>query len=244
MEYREQVKEWLDTPTEKRDLETGAKLMVQGNRNKILYNYVLKKSNFDKIQYELLKIFTANSPKEIDPIIIRLTAQINEKIETLPDVKGKRTDHDMLPPLLQLAYVENLKIYPRMRSLHEKLKVLTTNGTAAERIDCINELLELDSKLRQNWNDYDGFNTEKNIDIDIDIDSPKINITAKQVSAARKYLSDNKAKQIALVNSGDTTKAELLLEKMQNRFWELKSNGETFDPTQLAELKALGIETE
>lgn len=242
MEYREQVQQWLDTPAEQRDLETGAKLMVQGNRNKILYNYVLKKSNFDKIQYELLKIFTANSPKEIDPIVIRLTQQVNEKIETLPAQKGKRYDHDKLPPIVQLSYVENLKIYPRMRSLHEKLKVLTVNGTAADRIDCINELLELDSKLRQNWDNYDNFDTEKQIE-DI-VETPKIPITAKQVSAARKYLSDNKTKQLALITAGETVKANVLLEKMQNRYWELKSNGETFAPEQLAELKALGIETE
>ena len=242
MEYKEQVQEWLEMPTAERNLEIGAKLMLQGNRNKILYQNVLKKSNFDKIQYELLKIFTANSPKEIEPIIFQLTTTVSQNIQTLPSEKGKRYDHEKLPAIVQLAYVENLKLYPLMRSLHEKLKLLTVNGTAAERIDLLNDLLELDTKIRSNWKTYDGFDTEAKIE-DI-VETPKIPITAKQVSAARKYLSDNKAKQLAMVNSGDTEKASALLQKMQNRYWELKSNGETFDPGQLAELKALGIETE
>lgn len=242
MEYKQQVQTWLDTPEEKRSLETGAKLMLQGNRNKILYQNVLKKSNFDKIQYELLKIFTADSPREIDPIIIKLETQVAENEKTHPEEKGKRSDHNSLPAVIQLSWVENLKIYPRMRSLHEKLKLLSETGTAADRIDALTELLQLDKKLRENWNLYDNFDIVQ--PIVQPVETEKTSLSAKQVSAGRKFLSDNKTKQTALIEKGEDEKGAVLLEKMQNRYWELKSNGETFAPEQVAELKALGIETE
>lgn len=249
MEYNQQAQQWLDTPAEERDLETGARLMLQANRNQILYQNVLRKSNFDKIEYELIKFLANNSQKDIAPIVIRLVAKVEEIKATQPTAnKGKRADHDQLPLNVQTDYEQNLHIYPVMRSLHEKLKVLNETGTDLDRLPVLTELLELDKTLRDNWNEYDNFvfvpgEIPKIVVENVVTDNTKLQLNAKQVSAARKYLSDNKTKQVVLIGNGEDDKAAELLEKMQNRYDELNASGETFAPDQLTELKALGIVT-
>ena len=54
--YVDKVNAWLNTEPTKRTIEEGAKLMLQGNSNKILHQNVVHKSNFDKVVYELEKI--------------------------------------------------------------------------------------------------------------------------------------------------------------------------------------------
>lgn len=246
MDFKQQAEQWLETTPEKRDLQTGAQLMLQANRNQILYQNVLRKSNFDKIEYELIKYLANNSDKNIEPIVIRLAVKVEENIATQPaSDKGKRADHANLPLTVQQGYEKNLEIYPHMRSLHEKLKVLNETGTDLDRLPVLTELLELDKILRDNWNEYDNYSveTENTHQVEtVETQGLRLTLNAKQVSAARKYLSDNKARQAELIEKGEDDKAALLLEKMQNRYDELNANGETFAAEQLNDLKALGIE--
>jgi hypothetical protein len=255
MEYIDQVQAWLDTEPAKRDLNTGALLMLQSNRNKILYQNVIRKNNFEKIEYEIIKYISAEEPRALDPIILKMEIQIAENEKTQPlESKGKRSDHDTLPSEIQSLFESNLEIYPHMRSLHEKLKIMNSEKISSERLPFLTELLQLDSQLRQNWNTYDTYNPIPDLPVETSHAAsqisenaaavPRVVIDSKRISANRKYLSDNKAKQAALIENGDDDKAAILLEKMQNRYWELISNGDTFAPEQIAELKALGLITE
>ena len=240
MTYKEQVQEWLSTPKEERGLEVGAKLMIQGNRNRILYDHVIRKSNFDKIEYELTKIMGNDLKNNDEAIEIKLVLQVAKNEETQPkEDKGKRADHDTLTEAVKTAFEKNLSIYPEMRSLHERLKVLSEEGTATVRLPFLERLLALDVELRENWNTYDNFDV--NAPAEIKPTEKPLVIDAKRVSANRKYLSDNKAKLASLLEKVETEKAVELLEKMQIRYTELIGNGETFAPEQVAELKTLGL---
>ena len=100
MNYKEQVQAWLDTESAKRGLELGAKLMLQGNRNRILHENVIRKSNFEKIEYELQKIMGDEFRNCNEPIVQEMTLRVTTNETTQKEAtSGKRDDHDTSDPL-------------------------------------------------------------------------------------------------------------------------------------------------
>jgi len=242
--YVEKVNDWLNADPATRTIEVGARLMLQGNRNRILHENVLRKSNFDKVIYELTKMI--GNERAITIAIPENIEEIKEKVATIelkPEITGKRADHDSLPEEIKLILENNVEIYHTMRSLFERLKVLSEDGhTEAERFPFLSELLELDATLTANWETYDTFDVNAPVYEKIKTGVvPGVSIDAKRVSANRKYLSDNKAKYTLLVADNKTDKAAELLARMQIRFDELILNGETFAPDQMTELQSLGL---
>ena len=74
--------------------------------------------------------------------------------------KGKRPDHDSLPPEIQALYVENLSVLRRMREVHLRLRTLSLDDHPcpdSERYPFLKELIDLDKKYRGNWKAYDEF---------------------------------------------------------------------------------------
>lgn len=74
--------------------------------------------------------------------------------------KGKRSDHDALPEEIQALYATNLSIMQRMRMLHTKLQLLSTESSPcpdSERYPFLKELIDLDKQYHENWNTYDHF---------------------------------------------------------------------------------------
>jgi hypothetical protein len=244
--YVEKVKDWLNA--ESRSIEEGAKLMLQGNKNRILHENVIRKNNFAKIEYELKKILghkcpinvieQVPAPVNVQELEIKVK-KIEEEIES-SNFAGKRADHDSLPAGIQLLVEKNLEIYHEIRSRFERLKMLSEDGhTAEERLPFLQELLTLETSLISNWEIYDDYDTpdeESNTSL-----IPGEKIDAKRVSADRKYLSSNKSILSVLIDAGNTEKVTELRDKMQERYNELILNGETFAADQVAELKALGV---
>lgn len=78
--------------------------------------------------------------------------------------KGKRTDHESLPDEIKALYVENLSILQRMREVHLRLRLLSTeNATCpdSERFPFLKELIDLDKKYHKNWQIYDHYDLTK-----------------------------------------------------------------------------------
>jgi hypothetical protein len=101
-------------------------------------------------------------------------------------------------------------------------------------------LKELDEKLRKNWDEYDAFTvTPPNPD---NIPPAPVAPDAKEISAARKYLSDNKSKLAELKTKDDQSNYLNLLAKMQKRLTLLVSSNAGISDEQLAELKTLGLD--
>lgn len=247
--YIDQVNDWLNDDPSTRSLETGALLMLQGNKNRILHQNVVLRKNINKIVYELEKIVGSKRvfPEPVDEAVQQLEVNLPMTIAGIESVlsgesKGKRADHDTLPTEIQGLYDQNREIYPQLRAIHERLKVLNDIGSAKDRLPYLTQLLQLDEQLRNNWKSYDEFDANAPVIVEPDKKLPEgEKIDAKRVSANRKYLSDNKTKLPLLISEGKTEKAEKLLDEMQLRFNELILNGETFAPEQLAELISIGI---
>ena len=235
MEHIEQVKQWLQS--DHSDIQKGALLMLKSNRNRILYDSVLIKKNVDKIIYELKKYLELN-PTCTDKEVIDIATKA-DKI-TLKEPKGKRFDHLHLPPQIQTLYEANIAIYGRMRSLHEKLKLMTTGYTPCDRYPFLKELLEKDALLRANWKKYDAYTPEMQKADEVEKLQLKM-MDAREVSAHRAFLSRNKAVLAQLIEEGNQEKADALREKMSKRYLELVGWGQSVDDSQTQELVNLGV---
>jgi len=190
----QQIGAWLDTPAEQRDLSEGALLVLRLSNNRIMYSNFLRNltRSAKMIEYQLQKYYNfrvqdlthqevVQMQKEVAEIADRdnlrpLTTEAgsvsgNEIPLDAPSSeadairKGKRPDHDSLPPAIQSLYVENLSILQRMRNLHAKLELLSTETSPcpdSERYPFLKELIELDKQYHENWYNYDHYAVDSN----------------------------------------------------------------------------------
>lgn len=168
----QRIKDWLESPADSRNLEEGATLLLKLTGNTIMYQNIMRnpKRFAEHIAHELQKRFNYRVQQVTHAQVEVMAAKV-EKIandhlslqETNPASEfkaGKRADHDALPAEIQSLYVENLGIVQRMRALHAELRVLTNRpGTCpdSDRYPFLKELIELDTRLHENWAKYDGF---------------------------------------------------------------------------------------
>lgn len=174
----EQVAQWLDTPFEERDWNTGALLLLQLTNNTIMYRNISlnPKGKAEFIEGKLQAALKARREVEahdevnamqqqVDSIIESRTEFSNKDTNPATDFKaGKRADHDRLPEDIQALYVENLDIVHRMRELHLRLRLLSEDTQLhpdSERKPLLDEFINLDKKLHANWDTYDHFVTSE-----------------------------------------------------------------------------------
>lgn len=241
--YVDEVNAYLALPVAEREIEKGAMLMLKGNRNQTLHKTVIRKIWHEKVEYELKKIlgerlivaesqvksdkdkdknpFDTVSIAETEVLLSNHMTKANEI-----EVKGKRADHDQLPEEIQSIPDANKVRYQKMRSLHEKLKLMNAeNFTAEDRKPVLDEFIKLDGDLRLFWNKYDAFVIGNNTAVTID---------AKRIQSNRTHFSR-------------ITKKDLLNEKeiadTQIRYDEMTANKVVISPEITEKLKALGIKT-
>lgn len=247
------INEWLES--EPKDIKNGADLLLTLNRNRILHRSILQRKNIDKLIVEMNRqrvIYQSRveamdlpqdsntkemSNKELGKKIGQAVSHLKAQ-EDPAKKKGKREDHDTLSVEVQQLFDRNGDIYPRMRAVHEKLKVLEQ---PCDRKPYIDELLKLDQELQQNWSTYDNASSADLEEKDVINQKP---LTANQVSAARKYLSDNKPKLANLIDAKDEKKTDALRTKMQERLTNLIRDGQEIDEKHLQELLDLGLQKE
>ena len=243
--FTQQLQAWLDTPSDSRDLATGAELLLRLNKNRWMHQMILKKRNFTKLEYELKKYLRIRLegltkrevvameqtvlPRAIDSI--NAGAPVISTDDEMPEgnYRGKRPDHDTLPQELQELYERNGDIYFKMKQLFETLKQME-NDTPCDRHEYLKQLDELDKAYRENWETYDTWSAVTSGPVLPVTDAP----TAQQLQAARKYVSTNKKK---LAETGD----EALREKIQQRIDLLLSADQGFDEDSKLELEELGL---
>lgn len=169
------IEEWLNTPPSERNLEAGAKMLLQLNRNKIMYNNIMRapKRYADILEYNLKKWFNLRVTKQTHSDVEKMAEEVHVIAErnnlTLPPdntegfKKGKRGDHDSLPDEIQALYVENLSLLQRMREVHLRLRLMSEeheDGSIcpdSDRYPFLQEIIKLDKKYRDNWKRYDTF---------------------------------------------------------------------------------------
>lgn len=180
------VKAWLEQKPEERDLQAGALLVLQLTNNRIMYNNFTRRPQHyaSRIEYELQKKYNfyvkdlthdevLQMGLEVEAIVKRNhldkepatpaetpSAEAPASHENQEFKKGKRLDHDSLPEEIQSLYAANLSIMQRMRMLHTKLQLLSTENSTcpdSERYPFLKELIDLDKQYHQNWYNYDHF---------------------------------------------------------------------------------------
>lgn len=183
LELTPKIKEWLETEPSKRNLAAGAMLLLQVTRNKIFYNNLMRnlQKNAEAIEYHLNRIFNqrladitheevAALMKQVDSIakargLDKAPASNRSVIGSaaVPRTefqRGKRADHDQLPPEVQQLYVDNAEILHRMRDAHTKIRLITPENSTcpdSDRYPWAKYLIEQDNLYRSNWDKYDHY---------------------------------------------------------------------------------------
>lgn len=245
-----EIKRILELPLEKVDIDKAALLLLRINRNKIMYSNLIRRRSVEKVLYELRKHYDFRMQNEALKNTAQMEFQVAEVVKKIPELnsskateekveKGRRQDHDSLPEEIQAYYLENFNILRRMRKLHEQLKLMN-DDRPCDRYPYLCELLDLDTQLRGNWHYYDSYVIGTPVvKKETNFENEKVPETAnpKKVSAARKYLSDNKKK----ISTLESPEREELIAKMQTRLDYLISSEAGISDTQMNEFKEIGL---
>lgn len=170
LELTPKIKEWLDTPAENRDIIAGAQLLLRINRNKILYNNIIRNParHTATLEYQLNKILKQRlidiTHEQVDTMMSKVDAIAGQHgLDRQPRSefqRGKRADHDLLPPEVQQLYVDNADIMRRMREAHTRLRMINASNSScpdSDRFPLAKDIIALDSQYRDNWNLYDHY---------------------------------------------------------------------------------------
>lgn len=252
-----QVQAYINANPADRDIEYGAVLLLKLNKNRVLYNNIVRRPDkfADKLLYELKKFLTirldqktihdvVEMEKKLLPSVEKLLANA-EPLSTDDDhvatiVKGKREDHDSLPERVQNLWTESAGFYKNIKLLHENLKGME-NSQPCDRYELLKQLDEQDRMYRMNMESYDGYKEGDGATSDgkVPVVESPAEIT-KKVTAARTYLSKNKDK-LKQLSESDKAKFAELLPKMQERYDYLVQTGNNIDDAQKADLSACGL---
>lgn len=171
----ESLQKWLATPKEQRDYEQGNIYLFRLCGNKIQYRNLAanpsRHAEFISRQIQKyvnfrVREFTHDQVKQMEAQVEKIVEKRLSLEESNPAndfKKGKRADHDSLPEDIQSLYVENLGITQRMRDVHTRLRLLSTEESPcpdSERYPFLQELIALDKKLHDNWERYDHYSPE------------------------------------------------------------------------------------
>lgn len=180
-EFTKKLGEWLNTPSEVRDLAKGAMLLLKLTGNRIQYASIsLNLAKYaDFIEYNLQKHYnyrvsalTLEELKEMQ-LAASVKAQkigISEKEESASEESakfagyGKRPDHDDLPSDIQQLYADNLEIRRKMQQLHLQIRTKfkeITDCTASDVYALVKEILRYEKLYLKNWDKYDSASREE-----------------------------------------------------------------------------------
>ena len=135
------IQDYLDTPPSERDVVAGATLLLSLNRNKILFQNVIRKPEkfADKVEYELRKHLKIRlDGKTVSDIaLMNITVipsaqriidggvpvlDVDDEFPEANVAKGRRMDHDRLPPEIQRLWTDNGALWFKIKELFEQLK--------------------------------------------------------------------------------------------------------------------------
>lgn len=249
------IQQWLALAAAERDTAAGALMLLQLNRNNFLYRRILAHPEMmaSKLESELKKHLqirldgltradVAKMVKRVMPAAAEsLAAKGGEPAS--PEFAGKRADHDDLPAEIQALYERNGEIWKKIKKTYETLKQMEASP-ACDRYELLKVLASLDNEYRANWEAYDHYDEEAAADADTDESGTyPSSPTAKQVIAARKFISVNRKTFEAMTDEDDPdgSKRETLRAKLQERITFLIEAGENFSADTAAALQSLGF---
>lgn len=249
--HKDEIQAWLQS--DNKDFDIGYELFVRFGHNRALALFLARKRKLSKLEYELQKIMDRLVVKEAPGMPLKPVKQIVKVAEAKAkgtrdaDVKlaeqGKlvvvhenRINYDELPEELKKLYDENLERYKKMRALHEKMKLATTDQERAEHRSA---LVYLDDKLAETWAILDnwaaGNGTEQ-----AESQAKDAAEVAKEINAARSYLSRNVKGAEKLTGE----KREKMLDNLRQRLDVLQKHKADLKPETRHEIFKLGLITD
>lgn len=249
--FTEKIRTWLETPVEKRNIEEGATMLLQLNRNRILHQNIIRKREkmMPKLEYELKKHLRIRDDGKTLHEVVAMEKVIMPAVELLvakPEAEhaGKRADHDELPEDIQQLWDGNFERYTKIKALFEELKAME-KMQPCDRYEKLKLLNEVEKAYREDLATYDGYLKEKILPEDADgkeeeqpVDAAEL---ATQIGNARKYISEGKGKLKKLIDAGKDEKAASLRAKIVERVRTIQQAGAPISDDTLAELSELGI---
>ncbi|MCM1333215.1 MAG: hypothetical protein NC248_11475 [Bacteroides sp.] len=245
------IQEWLNTPEESRDIKAGAEMLLKLNRNIAMYNSAVRfpKKYGAKITYELRKFLRMRLDNMAAADVALLERKVMAKVEdTISEAaistscekpqgavaKGKRADHDTLPPHIRQIYADNTVRIREISLLFNRLKAMA-DAQPCDRYELLKILDRTDAEYRKAWQRYDNFTVNADGSVtDEDPDAAK-----RRVAAARKTLSKYRA---VLEKEDDAERRALAVEKIRASVAVIRDAGaDISDDTRLS-LKGEGIE--
>ncbi len=163
--FTEKIQKWFDSERTEDNIREGALLLLQIDRNRNLYQNVIRKPQMflSKLEHELRKHLTYRLDKktrsevrkmdaEITPVMDasitavadtdNIPALLDDAVELKPTAiiaKGMREDHAELSPEIQKIWTENAARWKKIKSLYETCKSLTQSCDKYESLKSIGE---------------------------------------------------------------------------------------------------------
>lgn len=217
--FRARVIEWLakEKHTEA-ELADGAMMVLQCNRNRALYNTIMRRpARFeDKIAYELRKHLrymndglSLDDVKDLEKKVMPVVEQVLH-VEVTDDkplpspaydadngqptnnvvARGKRADHESLPPSIKAIWDRNAERYKKIKQAHETCKTLTA---ACDRYEYTKAIAEAWADYKKDFDTYDHYVLQPDSEETTDTSAGE-QLSAdelKAISLARPYISKN-----------------------------------------------------
>lgn len=263
-QFTEKIRAWLELPPEERDIVAGATMLLQLDRNQILFNTITRRpeKEADRLEYHLRKHLRirehGHTLQDVAAMEERLMPSVKETIESYaPQVtetedgdsvevelhKGRSPHHHLFPDRIKAIYDRGGELYEQMRKLYNMLLGMM-EAAPCDRHELLVQLDRADKEYRQGWAQYDAFaeqfdpeNPEASEEPQAE-DAPTT-IDPKAVSAARKFLSDGR-KSIAKLEVGSEAHTQQLA-AMQERVDTVIASGGDFKPDFRQSLIDLGL---
>ena len=259
--FTEKIQDWLNTPVNERDVVAGATMLLQLNRNRVLYTNVLRRPDKfgEKVEYELRKHLRIRLDGKTLADVVKMERAVMPRVEKtlreapvittdaeLPEGvrgRGRRADHDNLPADIQSLWDDNFENWRKVKELHERLKGMA-DSQPCDRYEFLVLLEEADRRYRDNLSRYDSFqagDTNKTVTKDA-IDEAVMQRNKARINAARKSISKWKKTLVKACGEGDGAKCTEATEKIAAAVAELRAAGGVLGAKVGAELHDLGID--
>lgn len=256
----EQITDWLNTPQSDRDISVGAMMLLRLNNNRFLFTNILRRPDkyADKLEYELRKHLRIRLDNMTMSDVVRLEAQVipaakqtlaappavistDDELPEAKVAKGRRADHDSLPPAVQALWDNNLQLYKTIKNVFEQLKTME-RAEPCDRYEYLKILDDADRKYRANLEKYDAYVIGSEPVANTTEDAAADQSARRKVNAARKTLTKYKSILRKSLRLGDTERADAAKVKILDCVNTIRSAGNTIGESVTAELLELGID--
>lgn len=242
----QEMAEWLrlEHPTAEQ-VERGALLLLKLNRNRILYQNILRRpGKYEaKLRYELRKFLRIRQDGLTMDGVRRMqrevTAPVEERMkqeEKEPSI-GKRQDHELLPERVRALWDRNAERWKRIKELYNQVLELRE---PCDRYEHLVAMKDAWYKYKADMAAYDAYDGEEERK---DTDSGKSPTDiAKAVISARSYISKTLPKIKAMRQDEVNENYAPALAKLTQRVEFLLLHGQEIGQELRVELAGVGVD--